>query len=78
MAMSRSGLGLCDGCVLADFRGVIHTEILDESVFIRHVLNVTGKDVNSQLLHVFGGINHNLVGEGIAVRVNGPQCKGAV
>ena len=50
----------------------------DESVFIRHVLNVTGKDVNSQLLHVFGGINHNLVGEGIAVRVNGPQCKGAV
>ena len=57
------------------FGGVIHTKILDESVFIRHVLDVAGKDVNTQLLHVLGSLNHNLVREGITVRVNGPQCK---
>ena len=44
-------------------------------MFIRHVLDVAGKDVNTQLLHVLGSLNHNLVREGITVRVNGPQCK---
>ena len=44
-------------------------------MFIRHVLDVAGKDVNTQLLHVLGSLNHNLVREGITVRVNGPQRK---
>ena len=46
-------------------------------MLIRHVLDVAGEDVDAQFFHVFGGFCHYLVGERVAVRVDGPQRQGA-
>ena len=53
--------GFCNGCVLTDLGSVVHTKVLDQSVLIRYILDVTGEDINSQLFHVLGGLDHYLV-----------------
>ena len=54
-------LRLCNGSVLADLRSIIHTKILDQAMFICYILDIAGKDLNSQLLHILRSLCHNLI-----------------
>ena len=64
------GLGLGDGRVLFDEGGVVSTQVTDQTVFIRHVLDIAGQDLNAQLIHVLGRLLHHLIGEGVTVGVD--------
>ena len=52
-------------------------KISDETVFVGHVLDVAGQDLDAQLLHVLAGLHHHLIGEAVSVGVDGLQGQGA-
>ena len=71
----RLGFGYCR--VFLDFGGIVHTQILDETVFIHHVLDIAGQDFDTELFHIFGCFCHDLIREGIPVGIDGLQAEGA-
>ena len=56
--------------ILLDLRRVVRTEVVDEPLLIRHVLDVAGENLDAELLHIGSRLHHHLIREGIAVRVD--------
>ena len=46
-------------------------------MFVGDVLDIAGKDFDSQLFHISGGFCHHLVREGVTVRVDSAQRQGS-
>ncbi len=63
-------LGLGDGGVFLDEARIVRAQVFDEPVFVGDVLDVAGEDFDAQLVHVLAGFLHDLVGEGIPVRID--------
>ena len=56
--------------ILLNLRSVVRTEVVDEPLLVRHILNIAGENLNAEFLHIGSRLHHHLIREGIAVRVD--------
>ena len=70
-------MGLGDGGVLLDLGRIVGAQILDEAILISDILDVAGDDLNAQLGQILGRLIHDLIGEGVTVRVDVLEGQGS-
>ena len=55
------GISTIDAGILLDLGSIIGTQVMDKSLLICNILNVTRDDFNTQLCHIGRGLHHHLI-----------------
>ena len=70
-----TSLGDCR--ILLDLGRVISTQILNQPILVRNILDIAGEDFDAQLIHILLSLLHDLIGEGVSVGIDFLQGQGA-